>query len=151
MIEHLIKYPNILREIEKLTADLEIVTKAKLNADGCLKTSIMSDPIQPGVINDPTYRHTENLFAHFEEICLELELMAENTKVKIKNLLWAKEKIDKMLKKIDKMGLANEKRFIEMKYFQQLPTRKLTEAFDCNRKTIWRLEMRVKSIVKELL
>ena len=150
MIEALIKYTGICKEIEKMTADMKTVVTARLNADGCLKAAIISDPIQSGITSDPTYRVTENLFLNFEEICLELTFLAESTKNELRRLLQTKKRIDKMLKKMDKKGLTSEKKFIEMRYFQQMSIKQLTTQFRCDRKTLWRMEKRVKVIVKEL-
>lgn len=108
------QYPYIGEERLRLNKDLRTAIEAKLNADGCIKASIISDSPRSGDVGNPTYRNTENLFEHLEEICVELANIAEYTKIKIRDL-------DDMQKQIDEALLSltwAERRIIDLRYFQ---------------------------------
>jgi hypothetical protein len=94
-IQDLLKlYPDINKKVYKLEQDNALALMAKLNNDGCIKSSIISDLPRGGLNSDPTYRNTERLLDNLEEISLELNDMAEYTLIEIRRLNDLKKQID---------------------------------------------------------
>jgi hypothetical protein len=98
IIEMLKIYPGINKRILELNQDLNDVVKAKLNADGCLKATIITDePRSPYTSSEPTYNKTVKLFDKLEEICRELERYTEYIEWRINQLIDDKKRIDEAL------------------------------------------------------
>lgn len=106
-------YPKINAMAYKLEQDNELALKAKLNNDGCVKCSIITDMPRGTLGSDPTYQNTERLIDNLEKISIELNDMAEYALAEIRRLNDIKKQIDNAWLYLT----TDERRIIELRYW----------------------------------
>lgn len=107
-------YPEINKRAFKLQQDNEVALKAKLNNDGCIKCSIITDMPRGGISSDPTYSNTVRLTEKLKEISIELYDMAEYALAEIRRLNDLKKQIDNAWIYLT----TDERRIVELRYWK---------------------------------
>jgi hypothetical protein len=108
----LMEYPYIPKRIMEINQNIREVIEAKLNADGGIKASIVSDEPRGSGVGNPTYEKTAMFFDHMEDICAELAQFIEYNKMRLRQLQDDKKSIDMALLCLT----FDERRIIELRY-----------------------------------
>jgi hypothetical protein len=151
VVELMRSYPEIPHRIHKLTADLEVFIKARLNADGCLRASIISEPTGGGQPSDPVYDNTVRLFDTFENICLSLTNISYSIRQEIEELIRKKQLIDSIISRLIDEGHLQENRFIELRYFWKWPKWRICKEMAYSRTNLFYLEKKTITLLEKFI
>lgn len=131
------EYPSIPKEILRLNQVLNYAIESRKYADANVKAVIISDMPKATKQRDRMSEAVENLVDNLDVIAKRIEKDVEDVKQKINRLLHKKKVIDDIW--VDDVLTKDEKRILELKYFNNASWQAISFKISYSERQIYRL------------